>query len=64
MTTAESPLLIEKTSSSLRTGRLMVISPSTESRSSSTSSIYFADEDVDVVTEEGLRHAETRLEAR
>lgn len=67
MTTAGEipPFLANQSSTtSLRSGRLTATVPSTNSRSSSTSSIPFADGEVDVVTEEGLRHSPIKLEAR
>ena len=51
--------------SSARSFSDVLVSPlSAPSRSSSTSSVPFAEGEVDVVTEEGLRHATVKLNAR
>jgi hypothetical protein len=61
----QNPMIVKQLSaSSIRT--LSDIPPlsSAASYASSSSSIPFHDEEVDVVTEEGLRHADMNLEAR
>jgi hypothetical protein len=50
--------------SARRLSDVSITSPSVLSRSSSTSSIRFAEGEVDVVTAEGLRHIATKLNAR
>lgn len=64
-TTIEAPCVIRRLSiNSVRSLNEIPLHSSAASFTSSAGSIKFDDEDVDVVTEDGLRHADITLEAR
>lgn len=63
-TVQSSGVVRQLSTSSLRSLSDIPLLSSAASFTSSTGSIPFEDEEVDVVTEEGLRHADMTLEAR
>ncbi|KAH8120586.1 kinase-like protein [Phellopilus nigrolimitatus] len=66
-TTSHSPVSIKRTSTSSLRARSVDSARSvlsTLSRTSSTASIPFTDDEVDVVTEEGIRHTDRKLQAK